>query len=171
MIVGGLRARLLQDSLHLFLLNGLTTLGWLDSNRRHRPVRIQAQPARWQEPIEPNLIALDFLSVDNREFEVGSNLTADDLLAHIEIYAESDSLGIDLSNDVRDLVRGRLTSIGSGGSLPVFDLRQGNPPIIGHLHVDRVSAIRNVSPTEDAWVRHWYRVRCEFTDVYATSEA
>lgn len=171
MIVGGLRARLLQDSVHAVLIDGLTEAGWLDPGRNHLPVQIQPKPAKWTSPIQPNLVAIDFLSVDTEEAELGSPLTADMILAYIEVYAESDSLGVGLSNDIRDLLRGRLSVARAGGTLPILDFRHATPPVIGYLRVDRVSALRNASPTEDVWVRHWYRVRCEFTDTYYTSEA
>lgn len=167
MTVGGLRARLRQDSILAAVRDGLAAQGWFDLNRSHQPVRIQGRPAEWNEPIAPNLVALDVLNTEIEEFEVGSALTADLMVAHAEVFAESESLGDDLSNDIRDILRGRL---GSSSALPIYDFRHATPPVVGYLQVDNVNSLRNVAPSQDSWVRHWYRVRCEFTDTYYTSE-
>lgn len=168
-IVGGLRARLLTDSLFALVEDGLEILGWLDVDRSHRPVRLQAEPPPRNEPIEPNLVAIQIASIVNEEIEVGSWLTTDTATAYVNVYAESDSFGVDISNDLRDLLRGRLPSDGTG-TFPIFDYRQATPPIIGYFNVRDVGALRNVSVSEDSWMRHWFRVRCELEDTYYSTE-
>lgn len=171
MIVGGLRARLLHDSLYHLVVDGLTELGWLDPNRTHRAIRVLAKPTRWDVPIEPNVIAFDRESVNVREFEVGSHLTEDTIVTYVEIYAQSDSLGTDLSNDIRDMLRGRLTTAALHGTFPIYDYRHATPPVIGYAAIDEVRAMRNAAIAEETWVRHWFRVYCEILDTYFTSEA
>jgi hypothetical protein len=169
-VVGGLRARLLHDSLFAVIEDGLDILGWLDPDRSHRPIRFQAEPPSWNQPVEPNVIALQVASVDTDEVEVGSWLTTDTAVVYVNVYAESDSFGLDISNDLRDLLRGRLPSDGTG-TFAIYDYRNATPPVVGHFSVRDVSALRNLSVTEDAWTRHWFRVRCEIQDTYYSSEA
>lgn len=171
MIVGGLRMRLLHDSLHALVVEGLTELGWLDPDRSHGPIRVLTQPTRWDTPIQPNIVAIDHESVTSTEFEVGSLLTEDTVISYVEIYAESDSLGMDLSNDVRDVLRGRLTMATIYGTFPIYDYRHATPPIVGHATVNAVNSLRNAAISEENWVRHWFRVRAEILDTYYTSEA
>lgn len=171
MIVGGLRMRLLHDSLHALVVEGLTELGWLDAGRTHDPIRILTQPTRWDVPIKPNIVAIDHESVDTTEFEVGSLLTEDTVISYVEIYAESDSLGMDLSNDIRDMLRGRLTMATIHGTFPIYDFRHATPTTIGHATVATVNSLRNAAISEENWVRHWFRVRAEILDTYYTSEA
>jgi hypothetical protein len=130
---------------------------------------LQAEPANWKEPIEPNLIALDMTAVSVAEVEVGSWLTADTTIAYVDIYAESDALGTELSNDLRDVLRGR-AGLNVNGTIPIYDYRQATPPVIGHVAVTDVSALRATAAAQEPWMRHWFRVRCELIDTYYSTE-
>jgi hypothetical protein len=168
MIVGGLRDRLLKDSFLALVEQGLSTLGWFDPGRAHRPVTLIEMPYRWDEPVAPNAVAVDFSSSEISEWEVGSRLTQDVHLAYVEIFTENDSLGTHISNDIRDWLRGRLQAPLAGVTFPIFDYRQAaTPPVIGYMTLDRVTALRNTQATENVWLRHWFRVRCEIHDIYA----
>jgi hypothetical protein len=169
MIVGGLRDRLLKDSFYAHVEEALTTLGWLEPGRSHRPITLTQKPAAWDEPVELNTVTVDFASSENTEWEVGSALTSDVHVGYVEVYAENDSLGIHLSNDLRDWFRGRLQPGLIGVTFPIFDYREGStPPVIGYMDIDNISALRNVSVSSNLWLRHWFRVRCDIRDTYGT---
>lgn len=167
MIVGGLRDRLLKDSFYGHVEQALNTLGWLDPGRSHRPINLIQKPEHWDVPVAPNTVTVDFTAIETGEVEVGSRLTNDVHTGYVEIYAENDSLGHHLSNDIRDWLRGRLQTNPVGVTFPIFDYRQGStPPVIGYMDIDGISALRNVAATNEQWLRHWFRVRCEITDTY-----
>lgn len=167
MIAGGLRDRLLKDSFYALVEQALNTLGWLDSGRAHRPISLIQKPQHWDVPVAPNTVTVDFTSSEVTEWEVGSRLTSDLHIGYVEIYAENDSLGTHLSNDVRDWLRGRLQVKASGVTFPIFDYRQGStPPVIGYMDISDISALRNAAANNDLWLRHWFRVRCEIRDTY-----
>jgi hypothetical protein len=169
MIVSGLRDRLLKDSFRAQITQALTTLGWLDVGRQHKPINLIDEPLPWDQPVAANTIAIDFTGSDAVEWEVGSLLTSDLHVGTVEIYAENDSLGVHLSNDIRDWLRGRLQP--SLPTFPIYDYRQGStPPVIGYMDIDNVSALRDAAASELIWLRHWFRVRCEIRDTYATGE-
>lgn len=167
-VVGGLRLRLLHDSVHDHLESALTALDWFDPSRSHVPIRLLAKPLRWDVPIEPNMITISFDEARAEEVEVGSDLTTGTLTAYIDIYAESDSLGVDISNDIRDLFRGRL--VATHPTVGIYDYRQATPPIIGYATVASVISLRNDAISQELWMRHWFRVRCELEDTYYSSE-
>lgn len=169
MIVGGLRNRLLKDSFFNQVETALTSLGWMTSARHHKPLNLIEKPNHWDTPVAANTIAVDFMGSEVSEWEVGSLLTSDIHVGYVEIFAESDSLGTHLSNDLRDWLRGRLQATPVGTTFPIYDYRQGStPPVIGYMDIFNISALRNVTVSEQIWLRHWFRVRCEVRDVYAT---
>jgi hypothetical protein len=171
MTTGGLRDRLLKDSFFAQVQQALDVLGWFETGRSHKLVTLLDQPNHWDVPCEPNTIAVNFLGSEISEWEVGSLLTSDIHVGIIEIFAENDSLGTHLSNDLRDWLRGRLQAA-TGLTFPIYDYQQGaTPPIIGYMDVNNVSALRNVTVNEQVWMRHWFRVRCEIRDVYAAAVA
>lgn len=171
MIVGGLRHRLVHDSFRELVAEGLSTLGWFDEGRYHKPVTLLAEPKNWDEVIVPNAVAIEFIGSDPYEVEVGSRLTTDVTVAYVDIYAQNEALGTHLSNDVRDWIRGRLQATPVGVTFPIRDYRDPTPSVIGYMDIRNVTALRNVAINLHMWLRHWFRVRCEISDTYATSEA
>ena len=171
MIVGGLRRRLVHDSFQDLVAQGMNTLGWFDAGRQHKPVTLLAEPKPWDEQILPNAVAVEFVGSDPYDVEVGSNLTTDVIVAYVNVYAQDDSLGTHLSNDIRDWIRGRLQATPVGITFPIYDYRLPTPAAIGSMEIRNVSSLRNVAVNLQIWLRHWYRVRCEIYDTYATSEA
>jgi hypothetical protein len=170
MTVAGLRDRLLKDSFFALVQQALSVLGWLDPGRQHRPLTLTSEPNHWDVPVTPNTVTVDFTGSSVSEWEVGSRLTSDLHIGYVEIYAENDSLGTHLANDLRDWLRGRLHPQ-PGVTFPIFDFSQGStPPVIGHMDIGAVSALRNVAANEDVWIRHWFRVRCEIRDTYASGK-
>jgi hypothetical protein len=169
-IVGGLRLRLLRDSLHHLIDDALDERGWYDPDRQHRPVNFLAHPLPWNVPVEPNVISLEIQGTTVAEAETGSFLSTDTITAFVDIYAENDSFGVDISNDIRDILRGRLGQ-NEGGTVPLYDYRNATPPVIGHIAITDIRALRNSAMAQELWQRHWFRVRCEIQDSYYTSQA
>jgi hypothetical protein len=171
MIVGGLRARLVRDSFSELVQQGLTALGWFDPGRSHRPVTMVAKPKHWTVPVKANTITVDFTGSTVEEWEVGSPLTQDTAIAYVEVYAENDSVGLHIANDIRDWLRGRLQATPVNVTFPIYDYRLGaTAPILGYMDIRNVHALRNTAISNELWLRHWFRVRCEIRDTYMTSE-
>jgi hypothetical protein len=162
--VGGLRARFLHDSLRDHLVVALGALGWFDPDRTHRPVTFLTKPLHWSIPVEPNILALEFDSDSTADLEVGSALATTRSVAYVNIYAQDDSFGIDISNDVRDILRGRLAV--PRPSFPIYNFQDPTPAAIGYGAVINPSVLRNAPVTQQIWLQHWFQVRCEVEDVY-----
>ncbi|QBQ74869.1 hypothetical protein [Caudovirales GX15bay] len=173
MIRGGIRTRLIGDSLRLAVIGGLEALGWFDATihdsppgtRQHRPVRYIPKPVKWTVPVEPNAIAISAEDVSDDEFGLGGEV-ADLLRYYIDIYAESDAIGWHLAQDARDLLLGRSTASGrTGPVIDVFDLRQATPSPFTQVDIEEILVDRALNEARE-YQNHWFMVRVAITDEY-----
>jgi hypothetical protein len=169
-LTGGVRLRLLRDSALQAVTDGLTAQGWFDANRRHKPVRIIAEPLAWDEPVEPNLITVTLDSIDTAFQETGSNLTQDTVRVLTDLYVENDTVGIEMANDIRDLFRGRIGTGVARGSLPIWDYRLATPVVITHADMGEVRVTRPATTVQQHWQRSWFTVTAEVRDTYYTPD-
>lgn len=165
-VTGGLRARLLHDSFTATIENGLAGLGWLDSGRSHQPLQFLHGPHTWSVPVEFNTIVVTSQSAQSDEIEMGSNLIANSTEIYAELYAETDSLGMHLANDVRDLLRGRLPGGADREIIPILDYRLATPAAIGHANVLSIDLQRTTDQVPEVWARHVFTISVVLEDVY-----
>lgn len=166
-VAGGLRARLLRDSFRNMIEAGLSEIGWFDIDRQHRPVRLVAAPANWDEPIEPNLIAVSTTDTEDFELELGSDAARTVIPFFIDVYAEDEAVGESLSGDIRDIVRGRYPSIGRvRATFDIYDYRQATATPIGYCLINDVNRNRQATRVERAYLSNWFTVTCNVEDHY-----
>jgi hypothetical protein len=165
-VVGGLRARFLHDSLSALVESGLRGLGWFDEGRSHQPFKILHGPHTWSVPVAFNALVITTEAVDTDWVELGSNLTTDMADLSIDFYAESDSLGVHVSNDIRDLLRGRLPGGAEREQLPILDFRQPTPAPIGHAYVLDTAVDRLSDQVPEEWSRHVFSISVTLLDTY-----
>lgn len=165
-IVGGLRARLIKDSIFNCINDSLDALGWFDPGRQHAPINFTANVTPNDVEIPLNTLALADESMHNTDLELGSNFVESRWLFYVDFYAENDTLGKDLINDVRDILGGRMSTIGRrDASVHVYDYRQATPAqiftvAIEDLFVDRAHDFPKV------YQKHWYACRFNVVDAY-----
>lgn len=163
-VEGGLRARLIRDSVEELVRSGLAARGWFDVDRRHAPLRIVSEPNDWDEPIEANSISISGGDSTDDPLEMGSNATEDQWTYYVDFYAEDESIGLDVSGEVRDILRGKLPSIGRTGSfLPVYDFRDATPAVAFVCQIENVMVDRGRGFNQP-WLRFWYTVRFDLLD-------
>lgn len=163
-ISGGRRARLIQDSVRLQIISALSELGWFDADRRHAPLRYRAKPADWAEEIARNTFSITMEDVDDSPSEMGDGTTDDLRVFYIDFYAENDSVGYHFVGDCRDIIDGRLPSIGRTG--PVFDIYDfdlATPASFVQVDVERIVTDR-VESQPRPWQQHWHFVRFDILD-------
>lgn len=165
-IVGGLRARFLHDSAQEAIRAGLTALGWFDPGRSHRPIEFLTKAANWDEEIAANSMVVTTRSRLTDWVEVGSTLSQDMVVVGVDIYGESDSLAMHLGNDVRDLMRGRLSVGPRRGSLAILDFRMPTPGQIGYAVVTDVRLTRVRPQVNRPHSLFWLGVDIELFDTY-----
>lgn len=163
-VEGGLRVRLIRDSLEEFVRSALTDRNWFDPGRQHAPIRFISEPNDWNEPIEVNSLAVAGGDIVSTEWELGSQMTEDRWTYYIDFYGENEAIGLDVSGDIAAALRGQLPSIGrNDSSLPILDFRQSNPPVLFHCLIENV-VIDRARDYPKPWLRYWYSVRCEIVD-------
>lgn len=166
-VVGGLRSRLLHDSLVEVLKVGLTALGWFDSGRSHYPLSVLQGPHHWDIPVTYNTLVITNQGREtDDEVELGSHLSTDSVMFTVDLYAQSDALGIELTNDMRDILRGRLTGANSAGLFPILDFRQPTPAPIGYATIATASVQRSIVQVPEEWARHVFTLSVIAEDTY-----
>lgn len=165
-VTGGLRARFLHDSLAHVLEAGLTGLGWFDAGRRHLPLQILHGPHHWEIPVALNSLVMTSLGAETEEIELGSRLSTEHTVITADLYAQSDSLGIEVTNDMRDLLRGRVPGGATNGVFPILDFRTATPEPVGLAVVQEVGVQRSIVQVPEEWARHVFTLSVRLDDTY-----
>lgn len=168
-IVGGLRNRLIRDSVYTMLNDALEDLGWFDSGRQHAALTFTPK-AVYETGIELNTLSLTYDALTDDDIEIGSNYKEERWTFYLDFYAESDAVGLDLASDMRDVLRGKMPSIGRGSPhLVVYDWRLATPPELFRVEIEDVvmDVARNGAKP---WQKYWYVVRFDILDCYGDEE-
>lgn len=173
-IVGGLRSRLVHDSFVRMIEDSLRLLGWFEDTiyddpsgvRAHRRLHFIPRPNEWDEEVEMNSYSVTSDDVTDNPAEMGSALTDDTRVFAVEIYCEDDDIAIHLKDDIRDIIRGKMPSIGRDASiLRVFDYRAATPPQIFYCEIENVVSDR-ANNFRKPWQQHWWLIRCDVIDTF-----
>lgn len=174
MIRGGLRTRLIGDSTRIAVIAGLQDLGWFDATvydtppgaRRHHPLRYIARPGDWQTPIAPNAIAISTEDIQDTPIGLGGEVE-DQLRIYIDVFAEDDQVGWHLTQDIRDLLFGKMTGLGRDGPvIDVYDLRLATPAPFTQVDIEDILVDRAVNQARE-YQNHWFMLRVSLTDDYS----
>ena len=166
--VGGLRMRLISDNFFEMVRQALEDRHWFDSGRQHEPLELVRGEVQWTDPINVNTLAISDVDINDADLEMGSNYTEDTWTMYVDFYAESDSLGLDVAGDIRDILRGKIPSIGrSRPVLQVYDLTQDPvpPDPIFYCDIEAVTMDRshNASRVQSY---HWFSISCRVVDEF-----
>lgn len=165
---GGLRSRMVADSVHYFVRSTFDSLGWFDTGRQHAPVTlIERDPGETPEvPPVPTTVAVFDEDVDATDAEMGSALAEDRWTYYADFYAENDSIGRHMSGDLKGALEGRMPSIGrTHPYLSVIDFSLATPAVAFTCAIRNVVRDRGHDDTR-AWRRHWWVVRFDLIDTY-----
>lgn len=166
-IVGGLRARLIRDSLFHMLHDSLSSLGWFSANRRHQPLIFTGTDIDRLTEVPLNTLVLSDDNLTEVDFELGSNGVESTWTYYVDFYAEDDSVGKHLIHDVRDILGGRMSTIGRTHPVcPVYDYRQATPSLIFYVDLERI-VVDRAHDFPKMWQKHWYACRFDVIDAYA----
>ncbi len=98
---------------------------------------------------------------------MGSGLAEQTWSFFVDFYAENDPIGLHLIRDVKDLLEGRMASIGRTKPLLVVkDWTLATPAQIFTCEIEDVRTAR-AHDFSNSWMKHWHS--CSFTiiDTYA----
>lgn len=166
--VGGLRARLVKESLFNMFHDALESLDWFDSGRQHQPVTMRSFEVPDDEEIPLNTVVLIDEDANAVEIEMGSRYSEHRWTFYVDVYAESDAMGVHLAHDVKDILEGRMPTIGrSSNTFDVIDYTAdaATPIVIAYAEIDEVS-VQKAHGFPKPWQRHWYSVPMLVTDFY-----
>lgn len=170
-LVGGLRARMIRESMYHMVYDSLDALGWFDPARRHLPIKFTGRTYTNEETIELNTIVLVDEGTTDRETGLGELEIEQQWLFYIDIYAESDSIGRDLAHDIRDILAGRHTTAGRTRSIvEIYDYRMATPAVVGIAQLEDV-VIDRAHDFPKPWQKHWFSCRVTVVDVYGPTES
>lgn len=168
--VGGLRARLVRDSLFYMLRDSLTALGWFTSQASHQPVTFVTEPTQADQAVPLNTLALADDDVGGEDIEMGSGLAEQSWTFFVDFYAENDPIGLHLIRDVKDLLEGRMGSIGrSRPTLIVKDWTLATPVPVFVCQIEDVRTAR-AHDFPNAWKQHWHTCSFTIVDTYANED-
>ena len=168
MIVGGLRTRLIRESLFQTVYSSLESLGWFDTNRKHKPINFRSHPMPRNVEIPPNSVILVDAGISNSPGEMGSNFTNFDLTFYFDIYAENDAVGMHLAVDIRDILQGRFNSIGrSLANIDVYDYSLSTPVQFCTVAVTDVVIDSAQDSPGHPYELYWYSIMCSLSDSYS----
>lgn len=162
--VGGLRERMVFESLVRMVKQSLNDLGWFGSALGHSPILFTSEAIDIDKPIAPNTMVITSEDMTSSEAEIGSVATIDAATVWIDFYCEKESLGRHVMGDVRAILLGKMPHIGRADpSFPVFDWTQPVPTDhqIALVAIDNVELDRGRTPTAQ---RHWFAVSFTIED-------
>jgi hypothetical protein len=165
-VVGGLRAQLIRESIYQTLYQALADLGWFDSGRRHKPITFPGVTETNENEIPINRIALNDEDMFGFDLEFGSTATETRWTYWVDFYAENDSLGKHVIYDVRDILGGRMSTIGrSHSSVVVWDYTLATPAPIFKVGVEDI-VVDRAHDFPKPYQKHWYACRFTIVDAY-----
>lgn len=173
--VGGLRDRLIHDSIYHLIKNGLTTLGWMPGGPQapaQYPITVVAEQLDWNVEIPLNTISVAAYSTSDTEWELGSDLRQNSWSFYVDIFGANEALGLQLSGDCRDILRGKFSALSNyvtPETLAVFDWTLATPVQIFTCEVRNVNRDRAVQTTH-RWGNYLFSISCVVLDYY-TSDA
>lgn len=163
-ISGGLRARLVRESLYTHVKDSLTDLGWFDPGRYHKPVHIRNYAYKVDEEIPLNSIVMVDGPMRGEDGEMGSNFVNSKLSFFFDVYAESDAMALHLAMDIRDICEGRINGL-VGAAFPCYDFSLATPVQFGSAVVVSTQVDKSVSIRYE-FEEHLYMVLVEVEDYY-----
>lgn len=167
---GGLRARLIKDSLYTMINEALADLDWFDPGRQHSPISFISEPVESEDDIPINTLALadeDMVSLDQ---EMGSQLAEHQWTFYLDFFADSNALGVHMAQDLKAILEGRLSAIGRDDSFfAVYDYTQATPTVIFQCQIEDVG-IDRVRGYSRPWQRFWYVVSWTVIDYYGRDD-
>lgn len=172
MIRGGLRTRLVLDSVRFAVTSAMQQQGWFDATvhdtpagvRRHLPFRYVTRPLDWSQNIQPNAIAISPEDIADEPLALGGEVE-DASEIYIDVFAQDDSLGWQVSYDIRDSLLGKVAN-SVGPQIDIYDFRQPTPAPFTTVDVDLIEVDQSQGEAR-VYQRYWFMLHLIVLDDYA----
>ncbi len=154
---GGLRDRLIHESLFQALKTELTTLGWFDSGREHLPITLIDEYPDENEEVAFNTMTFSMGDGGGNDSEIGANSEDFEMVIFVDFFAEGDSIGRHVRGDVYEFFR-------TNRILPVYDYSSVGTPQEFEVEVQDDIDMRKPDRAVNKWQKHWYVVSFTVVD-------
>jgi hypothetical protein len=169
-LVGGLRVRMIRESLYQMLHDSLDQLGWFNTNRKHAPINFPSDPADRDEQIPLNTLSVSVEDMTDRETGLGELEVEEEVTYYVDFYAENDAIGLEMIHDIRDILAGRHLAAGrSRPQFDVYDYRQATPPVVGVAQIEDIFTDK-ARDFPKPWLKHWHACHFKVIDTYGPAE-
>lgn len=148
---GGLRDRIIHESLYKAIEGELTTLGWFDAGREHDPITMVDEfPDEEDADVAFNTLAFSMGDGSGLISEMGSDKEDHEIVFFVDFFAQNDALGRHVRGDIEHFLK-------SNPIQQVYDYSQGGDPPVFTVEVDE-EAMQKRKPTRavQKWQKHWY---------------
>lgn len=164
--VGGLRARLIHDSVYSMLYTALASLGWFTASPSHSPITFNSEALSTNVEVPFNTLALADEGSRGEGIELGSLLQENRWTMWVDFYAENDSISLHLIRDVHDILEGRMPSIGrSRPVIDVYDYTLATPVVIFEVEIEDVHTDK-AQDFPQPWLKSWRACGFTIVDTY-----
>ena len=168
--VGGLRARLVHDSIHAMLRAALDNLGWFTASPSHAPITFLSEPLAPDVQVPFNTLALADEDDRGDEIELGSQLQELRWQMYVDFFGENDAISLHVIRDVKDILEGRMPSIGrSRPTADVYDYTLATPVVIFTVDIEDVFTDK-ARDFPQPWLRHWRSCGFTVVDTYSDED-
>ena len=148
-LTGGLRDRMILESIIQYIKSDLSLRGWFDTNRQHAPIVIVDEYPD-NEEVQINTLAVSFGMSAQDRLELGSKAELHRWAIYVDFYAESDALGRHVIGDIYETINRDM-------AIPVYDYSLATP--VQDFILDVVDeSVEKSKPTNatNPWQRHWH---------------
>jgi hypothetical protein len=172
---GGLRDRLIHDSVFNLVKTGLDTLGWFPGGPQapiDDPINLVSQQMDWSSEIPLNTISVSAYSTSDTEWELGSDLRENRWTFYVDVFGANEAIGLQLSGDVRDILRGKFSALSNyvtPETLHVYDWTLATPVEIFYCDINAVTRDRAVQ-TSHRWMNYMFSIQATLLDYYNTDQ-
>ena len=158
---GGLRDRMVLESVLQWIKSDLTTRDWFDTGRQHLPITvIDVYPGQEGEETEVPLNTMAFSLGDSFQnlLELGSKAETHVVPVYVDFYGESDALTRHVLGDI-------YLRLNKDPVIPVYDYSLATPVVDFHAMVVEESVeVSYPSRATNPWQKHWGIVSCLIED-------
>lgn len=148
---GGLRDRLIFESLYKAIETQLDTLGWFDAGRQHAPITMVDEFPDENTDVAFNTLAFSMGDAGGVPTEMGSDREDLESMFFVDFFAESDSLGRHVRGDIYRFLK-------KNPILPVYDYSAIGDPQVFTVEIQDDIDQRKPERAVQKWQKHWYVV-------------
>lgn len=148
-LTGGLRDRMIIESVGNAVVAELTALGWFDSGRYHSPISVVDEFPDITSAVQPNTLAISSATSRGELVELGSNAQDHLITMYFDFFGESDAVARHLVGDIFEYVW-------KAGQFAVYDYRQATPSLEFYVSLEEETLDhREPDNPNNSWETHW----------------